>query len=153
MFKLICILAIVLSGSFVGCSTIAETDLNTEPSVKTQDDFSLSSHELASVIIIRAEQVVEYKNLKFRLINVEDSRCAIGTSCIWAGQLLVTLEVSNELTEKVVVKLLRKREPEIATVFGYRLLLLTVEPHPKKGKNIQLTDQVIKLEIAKIGMK
>jgi hypothetical protein len=147
MFKLICILLIVLSGSFVGCSTVAETVINTEASAKTQDNFALSSDELGSVITIRAEQAIEYKNLKLRLISVEDSRCAIGTSCIWAGQLLVTLEVSNELTEQVTVKLLRKREPKIATVFGYRLLLLGVEPHPKKGKKIQLTDQVIKLKI------
>jgi len=153
MFKLICIFIIVLSGSFVGCSTIAETVINTESSAKIQDNLALSSDELGSVITIRAEQAIKYKNLKLRLISVEDSRCAIGTSCIWAGQLLVTLEVSNELAEKVTVKLLRKREPKIATAFGYKLLLLGVEPHPKKGKNIQLTDQVIKLEIAKIGMK
>ncbi len=151
MLKLISILVIALSGSFFGCSTIAETVVSAESSVKVQDNFSLSSDELGAVITMRAEQAVKYKNLQLRLLSIEDSRCAIGTSCIWAGQLLVTLEVSNELTEKVVVKLIRKREPKISTVLGYRLLLLGVEPHPKKGKRIQLIDQIIKLKIAKVG--
>jgi hypothetical protein len=67
--------------------------------------------------------------------------------------LIVTLEISNELGERSEVKLLRKREPKIANAFGYKLLLLGVEPHPKKGKTVELSDQVIKLEIAKIDEK
>lgn len=71
--------------------------------------------------------------------------------CIWAGQLIVTLEVLNEFEEKTEVKLTRKREPEIAYALGYRLLLLSVEPHPKKGKDIQLSDQIIEFEITKLA--
>jgi hypothetical protein len=63
--------------------------------------------------------------------------------------LVVILEVLNESEEKIEVKLIRKREPEIANAFGYSLLLLDVEPHPKKGKVIKLSDQVIKLQIVK----
>ena len=149
MFKLIFIFVIALSGCFVGCSTVAGTVIKAESAAKTQDNLALSIGELGSVITLRAEQTIKYQKLKLRLISVEDSRCAIGTACIWAGQLIVTLEVSNELGEKIEVKLLRKREPEIAYAFGYRLLLLGVEPHPKEGKVLQLSDQVIKLEIAK----
>jgi hypothetical protein len=153
MFKLICILVIALAGSFIGCSSTAKTVLNTDSSAKVLENFALSSDELGSIITIRAKQVIKYKNLKLRLISVEDSRCAIGTSCIWAGQLIVTLEISNELGERSEVKLLRKREPKIANAFGYKLLLLGVEPYPKKGKTVELSDQVIKLEIAEIDAK
>ncbi|MBL4765375.1 MAG: hypothetical protein JKX67_08895 [Colwellia sp.] len=153
MFRLIYILIIALSGCFFGNSTIADTATNTEDSTRTQHDLALSNETLGSEITIRAEQVIQYQNLKLRLLAVDDSRCAIGTACIWAGQLIVTLEVSNERGEKIEVKLLRKREPEIANAFGYRLLLLGVEPHPKKGKIVQLSDQVIKVEITKVDVK
>jgi hypothetical protein len=96
---------------------------------------------------------VDESDVKLRLISLEDSRCPIGMKCIWAGQLIVTLEVLNEFEEKIEVKLTRKREPEIAHAFGYRLLLLSVEPYPKKGKDIQLSDQIIQFEITKLADK
>ena len=149
MNKLIYILYIALSGCIVGSSTIAETASNTKVSSPQQNSV-LSNEGLATVMVIRAKQVLAYQNLKLRLIAVEDSRCAIGVACIWAGQLVVTLEVSNAQQEKREVKLIRKREPEMATAFGYSLLLLGVEPHPKKGNVIQFSDQVIKLKIFKL---
>jgi hypothetical protein len=149
MYKLIYIVLIALFGCLVGSSTIAETTTNIGNSNLTADNTTLNSDALGSEVTIRAEQVIQYQNLKLRLVAVEDSRCPIGTACIWAGQLIVTLEVSNELGERSELKLQRKREPKMANVFGYKLLLLGVEPHPKKGKTVKLSDQVITLEISK----
>lgn len=149
MFKIICIFVIALSGCVAGGSTIAETATAAKSPTQTRQSLALNSQKLGSIIAIRAEQVSTYQNLKLRLVSVEDSRCATGVACIWAGQLVVTLDVSNERAEQIEVKLIRKREPEIAKAFGYNLLLLDVEPHPKKGKAIQISDQVIKLKIVK----
>jgi hypothetical protein len=153
MFRLIYILIIALSGCLAGNSTVAETAKTIDTSAKIERDFSLTNQELTSAITIRVEEAIKYQNLKLRLISLEDSRCPIGMACIWAGQLIVTLEVLNEFEEKIEVKLTRKREPEIAYAFGYRLLLLSVEPHPKKGKDIQLSDQIIQFEITKLADK
>lgn len=147
MNKLIYILLIALSGCFVDSSSITKKSTSTKASTQIQQTSKLSNE--ASVVTIRVKQVLTYQNLTVRLIAVEDSRCAKGVSCIWAGQLVVTLEVSNEYEDKVEVKLIRKREPEIANAFGYGLLLLDVNPYPKKGKVIQLEDQIIKLKIVK----
>ena len=147
------ILLVALPGCFASSSAISENDSNTEPSAKTQHNLVLSSNELTSVVTIRALQSFSHKNLKLRVNNIEDSRCATGTACIWAGQIVVTLEVSNELREKREIKLVRKREPEIAAAFGFNFLLLEVEPHPKKGKVIQLSDQIIKLQIVRARQK
>jgi hypothetical protein len=147
MFKLIYIFLITLTGCNLGSSTEASTD--TEVSSQIQQSSVLNNEELISVITLDVKQIVKYQNLTLRLLAVEDSRCAIGVACIWAGQLVVILEVSNESEEKIEVKLIRKREPEIANAFGYNLLLLDVEPHPKNGKVIKLSDQVIKLQIVK----
>lgn len=116
-----------------------------------QDDLAQNNAGPESIVTMRIKQVLTYQDLKLHVVAVEDSRCALGVTCIWAGQLLVTLEVSNEHEEKVEVKLIRKREPEMAKAFGYSFLLLTVEPHPKKGKVIQLSEQVITVKIIKMN--
>lgn len=149
MFKLIFISLIALSGCITDSSSITETVTDTEISPQIQQSPDLSDVPHGSVITITVKQIVQYQNLKIRLLAVEDSRCATGVTCIWAGQLVVTLEVLNEKAEKEEVKLIRKREPEVANAFGYSLLLLSVEPHPKKAKTIQLSDQVIKFRIVK----
>lgn len=136
-----------MTGCNLGSSIEASTD--TEVSSQIQQSSVINNEELVSVITLDVKQIVKYQNLTLRLLAVEDSRCAIGVACIWAGQLVVILEVSNESENKIEVELIRKREPEIANAFGYSLLLLDVEPHPKKGKVIQLRDQVIKLQIVK----
>lgn len=149
MFKLIFISLIALSGCIADSSSITETITDTEISPPIQQSPELSDAQHGSVITITVKQIVEYQNLKIRLLAVEDSRCAAGVTCIWAGQLVVTLEVLNEKSEKEEVKLIRKREPEIANAFGYSLLLLSVEPPPKKAKTVELSDQVIKFRIVK----
>tara|TARA_R110002153_G_scaffold30015_1_gene91977 strand:+ start:18147 stop:18608 length:462 start_codon:yes stop_codon:yes gene_type:complete len=150
MFKPIYIFLIALSGCIADSSTITETVTGKEVSTQIQQSPALANAQQSSVITITVEEIVDYQNLKLRLIAVEDSRCATGVTCIWAGQLIVKLEVSNEYSEKQEVKLIRKRESTMANTFGYSLLLLDVEPHPKKGKDIQLSDQIIKLNIQKI---
>jgi len=147
MSKFIYIFLIALSGCIADSSTLAATDTATP--TETQQSSSLTNEELSTVVEINVEQVITYQNLTLRLIAVEDSRCATGVTCIWAGQLVVTLEVSNDLGEQQEVKLIRKREPEEATAFGYSLLLLDVEPHPKEGKVIQASDQIVKLQMQK----
>jgi hypothetical protein len=149
MFKLIYISLIALTGCNAGSTTAIETDTGTKVSSQTQQSLALSNEELGVEITLGSAQVIKYQNLNLRLLAVEDSRCATGVECIWAGQLLVTLEVSNEQGESEEVKLIRKREPEIANIFGYSLSLLDVEPYPKEGKIIQLSDQIVKLHISK----
>ncbi|MDU0355424.1 hypothetical protein RS130_17275 [Paraglaciecola aquimarina] len=105
--------------------------------------------EMSAELEMTINQAVKYQDLVLRLVNIEDSRCATGVSCIWAGQLIVTLDVSNKNGDQQEVKLIRKRHPEIATAFGFNLLLLDVSPHPKKGKVIQLKDQKVSIQIVK----
>jgi hypothetical protein len=154
MFRLIFIFFITLSGCNADNSTITETVTNTKASTESMiSKKELSNKALSSVIEIRTEQVTKYENLSLRFIALEDSRCPVGVECIWAGQLVVTLGVSNEDGDKVEVKLIRKLESEVVNAFGYRLLLLSVEPYPKEGKIIELSARVIKLEIMKSDVK
>ena len=102
MYKLVYIFLIAFSGCFAGTQTVAETSSNKGPLTPIQENPTLSS-----VITLGIEQVTNYQNLELRLVDIEDSRCATGVTCIWAGQLIVTLEVSNEVGEKTAVKELK----------------------------------------------
>ncbi|WP_339722601.1 hypothetical protein [uncultured Paraglaciecola sp.] len=150
MYKLICVFLIALSGCFAGNVIVAETSNDKTPLSAIQQNSTLNHEAISSVIPLGTIQVAHYQNLELRLIDIEDSRCATGETCFWAGQIVVTLEVTNEAGEKVAIKLIRKREAEIAYAFGFSLLLLDVAPHPKKGKVIQLSDQTVTLQLEKV---
>jgi hypothetical protein len=150
MYKLICVFLIALSGCFAGNVIVAETSNNKTPLSAIQQNSTLNHEAISSVIPLDIIQVVHYQKLKLRLIDIEDSRCATGVTCIWAGQLIVSLEVSNEDGEKVAVKLIRKREAKIVYALGFSFLLLDVAPHPKKGKVIKLSDQTVTLQLEKV---
>jgi hypothetical protein len=105
---------------------------------------------LDSTVELQAKEVSQYQNLTLRLIKIEDSRCTIGETCIWAGQLVVTLQITNNLNKSVEIKLIRKREAETAFNFGYSFRLLNVEPHPKRGKTILFSEQTVQIEIVKV---
>ena len=149
VYKLIPIFLFVLSGCNNNNVAVAETSPSTEIEFKAQDNSVADNQALSSMVTLKLEQESTYQNLRLRLVDIEDSRCATGVNCIWAGQIIVTLEISNQTTEKTEVKLIRKRESNIATAFGYNLRLLDVTPHPKKDKVIQLSDQIVTLEVVK----
>lgn len=146
MLKLLLVVFILLLGCSADNATIAETTKsNTLP--KMHQKQSQTNEQLGPEISISAGETLTYQNLNIRVTSVEDSRCPIGEQCIWAGQMVVTLEVSGETGKKEEVKLIRKREPEMVSTFGYSLFLLDVQPHPKKGQVIQLSEQVVKVKI------
>ncbi|REL28080.1 hypothetical protein DXX93_16935 [Thalassotalea euphylliae] len=147
MFRFIYIAAITLTGCFATNSMVNEAGVSANPSVKALHAEKQTTQEVSSVVSFQATQTISYKNLQLRAINIEDSRCPIGTTCIWAGQMVVTLEVVNELMEKRELTLVHKRKPTIVKAFGFNLSLLGLEPHPKEGKIIQLNDQIISLQI------
>lgn len=150
MHKLVYVFLIAFSGCFAGTQTVVESPSNNPPLIPTQEHPELSNETVSSVITLNIEQITNYQNLLLRLVDIDDSRCPTGVTCIWAGQLIVNLEVTNELEEKVMLKLIRKRESEIAYAFGYSLLLLDVAPHPKKDKEIQLSEQTVQIKLEKM---
>jgi hypothetical protein len=150
MFKLIYASLIILSGCNAQSTTVGEPVSDSNISTQQiQQNPTINDEELGTEITLTTAQVEQYQDLELRLLSIEDSRCATGVTCIWAGQLVVTLQVSSGQGEQEKVKLIRKREPEIANVFGYSLFLLDVEPYPKEGKVISLSEQRVKLNISK----
>ncbi|WP_299079477.1 hypothetical protein [uncultured Paraglaciecola sp.] len=153
MYKLTFIAIILLSGCMTGKETKADTQSKAEvlPEVQQQTSLnSVSQHALGSEVTLSAGEELAYQEIKLAVIAVEDSRCPTGEQCIWEGQVKVTLEVSNNHSEKTVVTLLNQPKSATANALGYRIRLVDVAPHPKKGKVIPQLSQIIKLQIDKI---
>ncbi|MFD2167162.1 hypothetical protein ACFSJY_12965 [Thalassotalea euphylliae] len=103
----------------------------------------------SSTLTFMASETAQFESLTLSVVNIEDSRCPTGTACIWAGQMIVTLAVNNELNEKRQIDLLTKREPKPISALGYTFSLLDITPYPKEGQSIQRSDQKVTLHIEK----
>jgi hypothetical protein len=66
---------------------------------------------------------------------VADSRCPTGVTCVWAGQVTVAVEVSGAGAAQRRLELTLGPDADKAQsdLDGYRLRLLTVDPHPRAG--------------------
>ena len=105
--------------------------------------------EQATIIALHYQQTVRFQNLSLRVTSIEDSRCAIGLSCIWAGQMLVGLDIATDNGQGAQIKLVHKREAQTEKVFGYTLQLIDIEPQPKKGRVTHINQQIVRLHIVK----
>lgn len=103
------------------------------------------------VVELRYDEALEHRDLVLRWLTLADSRCPIGVTCVWAGQLLATVEVLHGDRRKLDVELLRRvgRDPEVALAFGYELRLLGVDPHPKQGIKPDRRAYVMRVAIAR----
>ncbi len=99
---------------------------------------------------LRFDETAAYEDLELRWLELEDSRCPIGVVCVWAGQIVVTLEAARAVEVPVEVELVLRvgSEPESAPAFGYTLRLQGVDPHPKEGVTPERGDYVARVEIA-----
>lgn len=102
-------------------------------------------------IELRYDETASYQKLKFRWIKLEDSRCQTGVQCVWAGQLVATIEVARGKEVPVEVELVHRigSEPKETNVYGYELRLQDVNPHPKKGVSHTRSDYVMRFELGR----
>ncbi|MFB3105702.1 MAG: hypothetical protein ACE1ZA_12385 [Pseudomonadales bacterium] len=112
---------------------------------------SVEVADVPMVIELRYDETANYRHLKFRWIKLEDSRCQTGVQCVWAGQLVATIEVARGKEAPVEVELVHRigSEPKETTIYGYELRLQDVNPHPKKGVTHTRSDHVMRFEISK----
>lgn len=100
---------------------------------------------------LRFDEALDYRDLRLRLLAVEDSRCATGLTCVWAGQMLAVIAVSrgNAAEEEVSLRTRVGSEPEVTSAFGYEFSLLSLVPHPKNNMTISRSEQTLRLMINK----
>jgi hypothetical protein len=135
------VISIMLALSIVlilpACSNsngIIKTSLNKE--------FTLAIGQTATIS-------VEKLDIKF-LDVTEDSRCPKDVTCIWAGQVNCSLEITHAVvTEQVKLTQLGLNDANAGqTVSGYSYAF-TVEPYPESGKQIVKEDYRLRMTVSK----
>lgn len=104
----------------------------------------------ATRIALRFDQTAEYRDLALRWLDLEDSRCPTGVTCVWAGQIVATVEVARGDEGPVELELLlRIGDPaETKRAFDHELRLLGVDPHPRHGVTPERETYVAHIEIS-----
>jgi len=94
---------------------------------KLGEEFELAVHQTA-------QMTAENISVTFQAV-LEDSRCPVDVTCIWAGLAEVSLQVSVSGQEREIS--LSTSPPEDSAVFeDYTFWLISVRPAPRSDQNI-----------------
>jgi hypothetical protein len=93
-----------------------------------------------TISVAGAEMTVRFDGV------TEDSRCPVGSTCIWAGEVKVQLAIRVSQVDSMMTL----RESESAVAAGYRVTLLRVEPQPTGNARIVESDYRATLKIDEV---
>ena len=140
---------LVLAAAVCGCG--GGTPTGPEQSSGTAGTLGAASPDAneTAVIELRYDETVAFHDLEMRWLDLQDSRCPIGVTCVWAGQMIATVEVVHGTQGTTQVELLRLvgEEPEVSYAFEYDLRLLDVSPPPKENVTPDRGEYVMQIEI------
>ena len=101
---------------------------------------------------ITTKKCVPKKGYHLRLKSVfDDSRCPEGVTCIWAGEVSVTIEIHKDkkfLEEKTLTFNSKNKEENFkwfATYFPKKIKSIGVAPYPKQGQIVKPKKQYIQI--------
>lgn len=98
----------------------------------------------------------EQNNIDVKFLNVtDDSRCPSDVTCIWQGKSTITVNVvksSQNIGNFSLTSGLGDNNATVQILDGYFLHLTKIEPYPKSGTTISLSDYVATFELSKYGI-
>jgi len=132
---------------------------NPEPGVSEIATASVSSTAISvGLVTLRFDEVVTHGVLELRLLNVMDSRCPTGVTCVWAGEVKVALEASDAEAEDdqpvgFELTLPVRGVAKTASVLGYDMQLMDVNPYPGDGITPKRSDYLAEVKISQAAQK
>lgn len=100
---------------------------------------------------VAKQKSVLKKKLKVKFVElIEDSRCPIGTNCIWAGMAKIKINVRTSKGISKDFELTTMGESESVKFEGYEIKLLDVNPKPAENVKIDRTKYKAKILVKKI---
>ena len=101
---------------------------------------------------ITPKKFIPKKGFHLKLKSVfNDSRCPEGTTCIWAGEVSVLVEVYNDkkfVEEKTLTFNSKNREENnlwFSNYYSKKIKLIGVNPYPKEGVVVKDKKKYIKI--------
>lgn len=100
-------------------------------------------------LAINQTAVISGENLKIKFLDVTgDSRCPIGVTCIWAGEVSAEIEIGGDSSANLTLV-----EPghggQSNQTYNNYLFSFHVEPYPEVGKPIMKEDYRLLLTVDK----
>ena len=110
------------------------------------DQFSLKVNQTAS----------EPANIAVNLLNVTgDSRCPLGVTCIWQGDVTAVVNVmknNQDMGNFGLINGLGDKNATAQIAGGYFLHLVKVEPYPSNGTHIPLSNYTATFALSQAGL-
>ncbi len=138
------ILSLILI-TLLGCGESKNTFTEPETSLIYKLDTQIK-------LVINQNLIIESEGLKVKFLKItEDSRCPSDVTCIWAGQVGVLLNVSQNGKDFGEINLILGPDKGLAEkrVDGYIIRLIEVDPYPISTKKIEPSDYTIAIIISK----
>lgn len=96
---------------------------------------------------IDTDYLLNNNSLKFKIKEVNDSRCPSDVVCVWAGKADVTIEIESPVSETFT---LSTSDNKIDTVGNYSFELIDVSPYPVSTKQIKTEEYKMTLNIKEL---
>jgi len=98
---------------------------------------------------IHKEKSVPSAGFKIKFVEmVEDSRCPEGTSCIWAGNAKVKIEIRGHGSVRTF-ELNSMTQPAVVNYSGYEIKLTSLTPKPAVNVRINPDNYLATFEVTK----
>jgi len=102
------------------------------------------------------QTAAEPNNINVKFLNVtNDSRCPSDVTCIWQGKSTITVNVvksGQNVGNFSLTSGLGDKNATVQILDGYFLQVTKIEPYPKSGTTISLSDYVATFELSKYGI-
>ena len=126
------ILALILTLAFgAGLAVEAQTRQQQKIQINKQKRFS------------RSNLTVKFVSL------IEDSRCPVGTNCIWAGNAKIKIEVGKGRNKKIF-EVNTNVGPKGAAFDGYQIELVDLTPVPRENIRINRNGYVATFAVSRL---
>lgn len=87
-------------------------------------------------------------SVKFRITEINDSRCPSDVICIWAGKADVKIQVESPVSGIIT---LSTYDNQADTVGNYSFKLIDILPYPISTKTIKLDEYDVTLKIVELA--
>ena len=114
--------------------------------------YSVELGEEVSLKINRS-LIVDSENLEIKFLGVtSDSRCPKGVVCVWAGQVIVMVNILKAGENLGEFQLIDTNDGRVSStkVDNYEIFLLKVKPYPEINKTINTKDYRITIKVNKV---
>lgn len=127
------LIVFLFSGCLENLTNYNEVPLNEEFEIRYGESVHISQYGVT---------------IKFAAVE-DDSRCPIDAICIWEGNAIVVLKLTNSTGEEKTAKLNTSLDPKQVEFFSLIIELKGLKPYPKSDEIIEQKDYTAQLLVKK----